>query len=956
MKGLSILALNVRSLYPKLDELYIRFCDYDFLCFSETWTNSSHTNEMLSLPGFDLFRLDRGIVGQSKKGVKCTKRGGGLAIYAKKEFGEFLNVYDSGCKTSVNLEQLFVILDKPNVKKSVLGVVYRPPGGKNSEGIDELSTTLRSLEKDFQGEITVVGDFNINYNLRHSNAFKLIKYMEREFNLNQIIKTSTRVTQNTSNCIDLIFTNMEYIKEYGTLDMSISDHLPTYLVKKKAKLSPQYTTFWGRSYVNYNKDAFQRDIKSHHLWYKFWEEGEENPESLWQIFLTIITEVADIHCPFKRMKFRDDSPEWITREMVQEISHKDYLYKRAKHSHDPNDWDLFHKKKNEVKKLLSSAKEEFIKDKLEEYGNNPRKFWRTINEMSGIGKNKKRGTGCTKLLDDNGVVYENIEAAEYLNKYYVNVGPNLANKLNADWDKTKCKIDVDSVFNFVWINEREVVDLVKNIKISKSSAIDGLSTRILKDAFLVSHLELTYMYNLCLSNGVFPETWCISMVTPIPKTNSKSTNAGDWRPISQICLTGKLLEKIVHTQLYNYLQLNNILSEKQFGFRKGLSTSLAIFEVLKELYSNWNDKNFSGCVFIDFSRAFDSINHNILFQKLEMYGLDPKPIDFFKKYMGNRTQRTKINGHTSEKAQVTCGTAQGSILGPLIFILYINDIFKSIDTDGQIYMYADDTLIVCKSNDIDIVTSKVQDSLNKMLIWCNANKLSMNLKKTKHLTVKHTKPDHESPVLVNNNTIGTVQTYEYLGMILDNKLSMNEQVESMWKKANTKVGILSKVRRFISMKTAINIYKCMIRPHLDYIDFVVDSSASDRILKLDRLQEKAIRRIEYCVDRKRRKKVDVLQEEFNIEPLLLRRQRNLVKIIYKTSKNDVNVEHERPKMDLRSKPKVKLKSKFTGITKVHNSPLYRGMRLWDKLPAKLQNEENKIRFKVEINRFQWNLQ
>ena len=161
------------------------------------------------------------------------------------------------------------------------------------------------------------------------------------------------------------------------------------------------------------------------------------------------------------------------------------------------------------------------------------------------------------------------------------------------------------------------------------------------------------------------------MVTPIPKTKSNSIKPGDWRPISQISLPGKLLEKIVHTQIYNYLQLNNILSDKPFGFRKGLSTSLAIFDVLKDLHSNWNEKCYSGCAFIDFSRVFDSINHKILFQKLSLYGLECKPVEFFKSYMGNRRQKTKVNGFTSNVAQVTCGTAQGSILGPLIFILYI---------------------------------------------------------------------------------------------------------------------------------------------------------------------------------------------------------------------------------------------------------------------------------------------
>ena len=388
-------------------------------------------------------------------------------------------------------------------------------------------------------------------------------------------------------------------------------------------------------------------------------------------------------------------------------------------------------------------------------------------------------------------------------------------------------------------------------------------------------------------------------------------------------------------------------------FKKGLSTSIAIFEVLRKLFANWNDKHFSGCVFIDFSKAFDSINHSILFQKLEQYGLDNSSINLFKDYMGNRTQRTTVNGHTSDVANVTCGTAQGSILGPLLFIIYVNDLFKSVKIDGNTYMYADDTLIVCSSNNIDTVAVKAQEALDNMYRWCVANKLSMNLSKTKYLTIKHTQSNIEPTVCVNNTNISTVKTYDYLGMILDNRLSMNEHVDNMWKKANTKVGILSKIRRFITERTALNIYKCMIRPHLDYIDFVVESCTVDRISKLDRLQNKALRRVEYCINREQRMDIDCLAIKYNIEPLHLRRKRNLVKIMHKTTKNINNVDPARPLMDLRSRPKVKLKSKFTSVTKVYNSPYYRGTRLWDKLPANLQKEESKIKFKTEVNQFKW---
>ena len=222
------------------------------------------------------------------------------------------------------------------------------------------------------------------------------------------------------------------------------------------------------------------------------------------------------------------------------------------------------------------------------------------------------------------------------------------------------------------------------------------------------------------------------------------------------------------------------------------------------------------------------------------------------------------------------------------------------------------------------------------------------------MTIQHTEPDLEPSVQVNNNCISTIQSYEYLGMILHYKLDMNDHIDNMGEKANTKVGILSKTRQFNSQKTAINIYKCMIRPHLDYIDFVIDSGTTDRIKILDRLQAKAVRRIEYCFDKNSRTEIVVLQKEFNIESLPLRRKMNLVKIVHKTSKNQENIDISRPKIDLRSKPEVKTKNKFTSITKVYNSPLYRGIRLWDQLPPALQKEENDIKFKKDINRFEWN--
>ena len=241
-----------------------------------------------------------------------------------------------------------------------------------------------------------------------------LKTFERNFNLDQIIKSPTRIFKNTKSLLNLIFTNMDHIVSLGVLNLALSDHLPVFLIKKKQKFKPPLTYTKGRSYNSYNKDKFQSDIKNHPNWVSFWNLEENNPDMMWDIMLEIVRETSDLHAPFRNMKFREDTPQWITRDLISEINHKDFLFNKAKKFPSEENWETFRQKKNEVRKLLAAAKEEFVKEKLEEHETNPRKFWRTINDISGIGKNKN-SRKCTKIVDDNGKLCENLEAADFLN-------------------------------------------------------------------------------------------------------------------------------------------------------------------------------------------------------------------------------------------------------------------------------------------------------------------------------------------------------------------------------------------------------------------------------------------------------------------------------------------------------------------------------------------------------------
>ena len=264
LKGLRLISLNVRSLYPHLNECYIRFKEFDIICLSETWLNKSYTDEMVTMPGFDLFGLDRESGDILNKTGK-QKRGGGLAIYVKKDLSKFTKILSELSSISHDLEQLWISIAKPNVSTKIVANVYRAPTSKLPECIKELSNSVSKAQDLSKSELVIVGDFNVNYNLRHTTTFKQLKKFERDFNLSQLINTSTRHNNRNKNdtCLDLIFTNMNHIISSGTLDVAISDHIPVFLIKKKQKQKSTSSFIKARSFANYNKQSFQEDILYH---------------------------------------------------------------------------------------------------------------------------------------------------------------------------------------------------------------------------------------------------------------------------------------------------------------------------------------------------------------------------------------------------------------------------------------------------------------------------------------------------------------------------------------------------------------------------------------------------------------------------------------------------------------------------------------------------------------------
>ena len=289
--------------------------------------------------------------------------------------------------------------------------------------------------------------------------------------------------------------------------------------------------------------------------------------------------------------------------------------------------------------------------------------------------------------------------------------------------------DCENEINSINTDFEEVLDICKNIELSKSSGIEFLSTNILKDAFMVSINQLVFLFNLSLSTSIFPEDWKRATIIPLFKTGNKNI-VNNYRPVSLLSLPGKMLEKIVHKRISNHLEENDLLSNKQGGFRKNHSTVQSIVNLTDNIFENMNNGLITAAVFIDLRKAFDTVNHSILIKKLYKMGINENLYKWCINYLTDRKQRTLVNNIYSDNLLFLCGVPQGSVLGPLFFLIYVNDIVNRIGNEN-INLYADDTVIYVENSNLDIMQKELQKLINIFSFWCKENKLSVNTDKTK---------------------------------------------------------------------------------------------------------------------------------------------------------------------------------------------------------------------------------
>ena len=386
---------------------------------------------------------------------------------------------------------------------------------------------------------------------------------------------------------------------------------------------------------------------------------------------------------------------------------------------------------------------------------------------------------------------------------------------------------------------------MNGLKLNKSFI--GTPPRCIKLACSYITEPLTKLFNLSLSQGIMPDLLKISKITPVDK-GGELTDPTNFRPISTLSNLTQIFEKLVYKQLVSYIEKHDILFEYQFGFRKGRSTAQAITEIADTLRKAIDNNLYSCGIFLDFSKAFDTVNHSILLQKLESYGIRGLPLAWFESYLTNRKQYVALGDTKSSYQTMVCGVPQGSSLGPLLFLIYINDLPNSSEV-LSFKIFADDTNLFASAKDLKSLELLMNSELKKVKEWCDINKLSINLKKTNFMIIKPQRKKNMNISINITNRDGSCHSLEqkdhikYLGVMIDSSLSWKYHISYVCAKLSRNIGIISKLRYYLSVNQLKQIYYNLIYPYISYAIVAWGSTCKTNLQKIQTKQNRVIRLI-----------------------------------------------------------------------------------------------------------------
>ena len=711
----------------------------------------------------------------------------------------------------------------------------------------------------------VTGDFNINL-ISYDHHYPTERFLDNFISNSFLpsIHLPTRITYHTATLIDNIFIfqrkqkNAQTISS-GSIYSAISDHLPCFLIIQYPTKIPKPHRPKVRVYNETNKQTFLNQLQQSD-WTSVY--NTDDTHSKFKIFYDRFTTLHNINFPLQTLsRSKARQKPWLTKELHKMRRTRDkYYIKMTKGKIDKKEYNSY---RNETRKKLREAETEYYNKLFDDKQNGMKSMWNHLGKMLNPNKTKNK-VSIKRILSGDKNISDDISIAETLNNHFCTIGKNLADKL----PKTKTsfkqflkKPNPTSIF-LSKVTPNQVLEIIGHLKTNKSPGIDNIPNSLIKLSAETIVEPLTHIINHSLSKGIFPESLKVAKVVPLYKKGDEAL-CSNYRPISLLSSFHKIFEKLVKEKVLNFLSKNEILYKYQFGFRKSHSTNLALLEVVETLYANLDVDNYGLGIYLDLQKAFDTVDHNILLSKLSHYGIRGNALNWFETFLKGRKQFTSVNGACSKTSVIGCGVPQGSVLGPLLFLLYVNDIQNAF-TSATPKLFADDINIFLFGKDLKGLFSTANTELASLSEWLLANKLTLSIgqdKDTKFTLFANKQPTNLPKLSFQGLEVPFTTTIKYLGVHLDNKLTFKEHITKICEKIKKYVGIFYHVRHLLPRKCLRVLYFSFIYSYLYYCAEVYGNVPNTSIKPLQLIQNRALRALQF---KNRYQPINELHTNFSI--------------------------------------------------------------------------------------------
>ena len=664
-----------------------------------------------------------------------------------------------------------------------------------------------------------------------------------DHHLTLVIAEPTRVTSDTRTLIDHIATNKpEHISKSGVIACGISDHELAFVNRSmripKIKRDPE--TIHIRKLKAFDSMAFLEELKSKN--FDAIKDITRKPNEMWVIWKSFFLDVLNKHALLAKIRVKGNNLPYVTTEVRRLVRQRDFLRKKANKTGSNYLRQASQRLTHKVTYMLRKLRSNYYSKQIEENSGNMKRTWKILKQA--MNKESKTVT-IDKIVSDNHEITDKALISEAFNEHFSSVAERLADSIDP-CDSNPKELGIQSPlyrFKLRHIPPNKVFNALNKLKNGKATGMHNLPNRILKLSKDVIANSLSDLFNACIDASVFPSDFKMARVAPIFKSDDRE-DLNNYRPISVLPTVARVFERLIYEQLYNYFAENKLLSNEQWGFRSIRSTALALSNCSYTWTLTVDRGDINSAVFLDIKKAFGTIDHRILVNKLSQYGVCDDSVKFFESYISERVQCCSVNGCTSTLRHMKYGVPQGSILGPLLFIIYMNDL-PNVVKNGKICMYADDTNLSTKVNKVSDISDQLIPEFTNILNWLKENRLSLNFMKTKFMligSIQKIQPlNNLIAIRVNGRLLKRVKRIKYLGSVVDENLTWDDHINYISVKIRRNIGILKRMRLTVPRESLVLLYKTLIEPYFRYCNTVWGYCNETLLDKLQVLQNKAAR-------------------------------------------------------------------------------------------------------------------